>query len=183
MGRTELREAKEKMQTSPVGNSHKGFTLVEIIVVLLIIGLAAGTMSLTMGRGLDSIRLRSSARQIANTLRYAREKAITGQTVYKVGFEVEQNLFYMADEMETTKKSCPLDKDVRFKSVKIDGVESRGKAHAGERFVSVSEIYFLPNGSSNSGEIILETAKGSKMKITTDVLTGIAKVVPMYGHE
>jgi Tfp pilus assembly protein FimT len=145
--------------------------------------MAGGIVALTMGHGLDSLRLRASARHVASTLRYAREKAITTQTIYKVGFQVEQNQFYLADEAEVNRKSFSLDKDVRFKSVKIDGAEAAGRARMGERYVLSSEINFFPNGSSNSGEIILETAKGSKERIVTDILTGIAKVSRVTGRE
>lgn len=155
----------------------KGFTLIELIMVVFILGLAFGIAGVKLSQGLDGLYLKASAKDIVTTLRYAREKAIAEQIVYKVGFDVERNQVYLADEVET-KKTIHLNEKIRLSQVKIDEVEvkARQQIGAGIYLDQVGEISFYPTGSSNKGEIILENTKGSKLRVVTDFLTGSARI-------
>ncbi|MEO8364754.1 MAG: GspH/FimT family pseudopilin [Pseudoxanthomonas sp.] len=63
-----------------VNGSAPGFTLLEVLVVLVIIAMATTFAAMALGGGLDGMRLRSSAKEIAAQLRYTRTEAIaTGQ--------------------------------------------------------------------------------------------------------
>ncbi|KOQ36613.1 prepilin-type N-terminal cleavage/methylation domain-containing protein, partial [Achromobacter xylosoxidans] len=44
------------MPTSVRGNSERGFTLVEVMVVLVIVAIAASMVSLSVGKGADPLR-------------------------------------------------------------------------------------------------------------------------------
>lgn len=58
----------------------RGFTLLEIILVIAIIAAASVLAATAMGGGFKGMQLKASARQIASNLRYARTQAIaTGE--------------------------------------------------------------------------------------------------------
>lgn len=57
------------------GRAH-GFTLLEILVVIVLIAGMGGLTAMIMAGGLDGIRLRASAKEIATQLRYTRAQAI-----------------------------------------------------------------------------------------------------------
>ena len=149
-----------------------GFSLVELLVVLVIIGAAMGLLAGFTRSGLSGLHLRGSARDLVATLRYARERAVTQQVTHKVVFSMQDHKLYVADELERSRRPLQLNPDVRFRRIRIDGVDVRGRDLIGE-------IVFLPNGSSNPAEIVLENSRGGKMKVVTDLLTGAAKTVPL----
>lgn len=61
------------MPTSAPGNSERGFTLVEMLVVLVIVAIAASMVSLSIGRG-DN-RLRGDAERLADAFTVAQSEA------------------------------------------------------------------------------------------------------------
>ncbi|AVG38886.1 type II secretion system minor pseudopilin GspH [Achromobacter insolitus] len=61
------------MPTSVPGNSERGFTLVEVLVVLVIVAIAASMVSLSVGRGEN--RLRGDAQRLADAFTVAQSEA------------------------------------------------------------------------------------------------------------
>ncbi|MBI1747600.1 MAG: GspH/FimT family pseudopilin [Acidobacteria bacterium] len=151
--------------------SRCGFSLIEIIVVIAIM---SGAMVVAVGlsrHGLAGLHLKGSAHDVVATLRYAREQAVSRQSLFKVVFQVADNRLFLTDELEQFRKPVALNTDVKFRRVRIDGLDVHNRDMVGE-------VVFFPNGGSNSAEIVLENRKGAKTKIITDILTGAAKVVP-----
>ena len=95
-------------QTSRVKhyNLEKGFTLIEVILVLtLIVILSSVTMPSLRGFA-GSTRLKSSASAIRDMLHFARDIAITEGTTYLVVFDIDQNRYWLASS-ETLVVSDP----------------------------------------------------------------------------
>jgi general secretion pathway protein H len=63
---------------------ERGFTLLEVIVVLLILSLGAAVSAPAIGRSLDSIRLRAEIAGFSAMIRHARERAITSRRTHTV---------------------------------------------------------------------------------------------------
>lgn len=61
------------MPTSVPGNSERGFTLVEVLVVLVIVAIAASMVSLSIGRGDNG--LRGDAQRLADAFTVAQSEA------------------------------------------------------------------------------------------------------------
>ena len=57
-------------------SAPQGFSLIEIILVMVIIALASVLAAAAMGGGFRGMQLKSSAKQIASNLRYTRAQAI-----------------------------------------------------------------------------------------------------------
>ena len=75
----------------------KGFTLVEMLVILAIISMLMGiTIPFTAGFG-KGLRIKTSARAILGTLRLARSSAITQRDKYAVVFDVKNNEYWIQD--------------------------------------------------------------------------------------
>ncbi|MGH7398464.1 MAG: prepilin-type N-terminal cleavage/methylation domain-containing protein, partial [Candidatus Rokuibacteriota bacterium] len=56
---------------------RRGYTLIEVVVVLLVLALAAGLVAPSVGRSVDALRTRAAVAGVASFLRAARTQAIT----------------------------------------------------------------------------------------------------------
>jgi prepilin-type N-terminal cleavage/methylation domain-containing protein len=74
-----------------------GFTLLELIVVLLIIGLMMALVTPRLIGSLTKMNLKTSAQKISSFLRYARSQAVSGQT-YIMPFLILKKTAYINAE-------------------------------------------------------------------------------------
>jgi len=88
------RVVTERMRISLAGNEgprsrpqEAGMTLLELVIVLAIISLAVSLVAPRFGRWSDEWTLRSAAERVAQTVRYARTRALFEQTYYVVEIE------------------------------------------------------------------------------------------------
>jgi general secretion pathway protein H len=73
------------MQTSCVKSSAAGFTLIELMVVILLIGLALG-IGLTLDFGSSPQRLEQQTRQVANLTELLAQEAVLGGVILGLDF-------------------------------------------------------------------------------------------------
>jgi len=76
--------------------SHAGFTLIEIIVVMVILSIAALLAVPMLGNAAD-FQVKSAAAQIASDLDYARGLAVTHQKVFSVVFDPSKETYKIQD--------------------------------------------------------------------------------------
>ena len=82
----------------------KGFTLIELIVVIGIMSLVSFIAISSARNFLFKTRLESSAENIAATLRWARRLAITERKKYKVVFDLERKTYWVEDKERWLRK-------------------------------------------------------------------------------
>ena len=70
----------------------QGFTLIEIVVVMLVVGLAAAVVVPGVGRGVDAFRVRAEVSGFSSFLRYAREQAVIRRVSQEVRVDPEARL-------------------------------------------------------------------------------------------
>ncbi len=140
-----------------LGLASRGFTLLEMIIVLVILGLVMG-LALTRGpmRG-PMLEATAAAREIAQTLRLARSSAIANNRTVTVVVDVAQRSFRV---------------DAAPPRVLPAGVTVSVTAVAGEtRGANLGAISFEPDGSSSGGRIELVTGT-HHLQVGVDWLTG-----------
>ncbi len=147
---------------------QEGFTVLEIILVVLLMALAMGISYPSLMRGNSSFQIKATGRNVLNMLRYAREKAITEQQILVVSVDRETQTVVLSDEFGGGAKSLPMPKNVRIVALALQGQEI---INGGLR------IRFLPNGGSDAAEIAFNSDRGVALKIVTDPITGGARVV------
>ncbi len=145
----------------------QGFTLLELIMVVLIIALVLTVSIPSLSRGSASIHLRSTARDVLNTFRYAREKAVTEQVGMKVTVDREKQTLVLTDDLGDGSRTYTMPKDVKIQHIALGGTEI---------MQGPLTIRFLPNGSSESAEILLKSDSGSILRIVSDPITGGARI-------
>jgi general secretion pathway protein H len=144
-----------------------GFTLLEVVLVVFIIGLVLAVSYPSLTRGNETFQLRTTSRNILSTMRYAREKAVTEQKEMRVVADRENQKLILSDELGEGERTFQLPKEVRIERMVLGGQEVQQGPMA---------IRFLPNGSSESCEILLASRKGLTVLIFTDPITGGARV-------
>ncbi|MBT5471638.1 MAG: prepilin-type N-terminal cleavage/methylation domain-containing protein [Nitrospina sp.] len=145
-----------------------GFTLLELILVLFLMGLIAGLVLPFVVSTLDRVKLQSEARQIASALQFARSEAITKKTLFTFNANIDQNHYWLAipKEKEVTQTKI-LDETVR-----IRGYEGAEETLSDGTFI----INFYPRGNSSAGTIHLQSSIDGKdapaYAIIIDPITG-----------
>ena len=138
----------------------KGFTLIEVLVVLVLLAALTAVAAPSIGRGFGAIELQTTARQVAATLRLARTRAVREQQVFLVGFDLEKNRIELMREDLSFRRTFELPE-----SIAIHKVTRKGEAPLDDvRFTCL----FVPNGLSESFEVWLRNKRGKELKVVQD---------------
>ena len=149
-----------------------GFTLLELILVLFLMGLMAGIVLPFVVSTLDRVKLQSEARQISSALQFARSEAITKKTLFTFNADIDNNQYWLATpkEKEVTQTKT-LDETVKIKN--YQGTE---ETVSDGTFI----INFYPRGNSSAGTIHLQSSIAESDElvyaITIDPITGKPRV-------
>jgi general secretion pathway protein H len=157
-----------------------GFTLLELIVVVLVIALTLGVAYPSLTRGSASLHLRSCSRDVLNTFRHAREKAITEQTgmivtvdrAVVVDNKTEQMLI-LSNSVGDVIGTYTMPKDVHISRIALAGTEIVD---------GPMDVRFLANGSADEAEVLLRSDYGSQLKVVSDSTTGGGRIVSVQGE-
>lgn len=139
-----------------------GFTLIEILVVILLIGIAAAAVSVSVSQGLASARVSAASGELAAALRATRARAIVSgqQQVFEV--DTAQRVYRGSDK-----------RDVRLPQGMRISVTSAQEDQAGP---TTGRIRFFPDGSSTGGHITLQRERRQWL-VNVSWLTGAVSVV------
>lgn len=138
-----------KTRTSTAGND--GFTLLELIVVLVIIGLAAAVVLFSIGRLHETTLFNQEARRVYHTLSRAREMAVIGRTDIVVRVDEEGQRYGIEGDRGPSTGIRTL----------RQGIQLSGE-----------DIVFFPKGNSSGGTITLRNAKGQAYAIEVNPALG-----------
>ena len=136
---------------------NRGFSLVELLAVLALIGLIMGMVGGSIVRNLDSVKSRRAGKDVMTALRYTRGQAVISRKEQWLEINIEK-MTYMAP----VKDAVPLP----------EGVEITVKTALSDILdESTGRIRFFPDGSSTGGRITL-LAGQREWLITVAWLTG-----------
>lgn len=139
-----------------------GFTLLEVLLVAGLIAIAATLSAMALTGGLDGMRLRSEAKEIAAQLRYTRAQAIASGQTQRFAIDPRARRWQAP---EGRSGSIP-------ESLSVDFIGARqAQARAGE-----GAILFFRDGGSTGGRITLG-AKQAAWSVDVRWLTGEVRVL------
>ena len=170
----EWKAARVKTLTSETGNraaapsGNRGFTLLELALVLVIMSLVAVLTYPALLRGRTAFHLRAVGRDVIGSLRFARETAVTEQRVMMVLVDSKAQRLTVSDDVGDGARSLDLPGDVRLELALVSGVEMQDG-----RLV----IRFLPNGSADDAQFLLRSKTGATVKVVTEAITGVARIL------
>lgn len=137
---------------------QRGFSLLEVIVVITIIGLAYVLLPKMVFSGVSGAELRANARAVATGLRIARDAAINTKREAVMSLDMENRQFTLPNNTKLHKLHEQL--DVKLYTAQADLISEK-----------VGTIRFFPDGSSNGGRVTVGTGERG-FEIDVDWLTG-----------
>ena len=146
-------------------DSSKGFSLLELVVVLTLLLFSALVAMPVVSKGLDALTLETAGRDLIVRMRQARSSAIARQEVFRIVLEKRKEGpdFYLLTgdfEEEIQKFFLPA-----------------GVALDVENEAFPVKISFYSNGRSSGQLLTLKRNRGKPMRILVDTVTGFAMVV------
>ena len=164
------RAATERMRISLVGNEWRhgrsreaGVTLLELVIALAILALAMSLVAPRFGDWSDEWTLRSAAERVAQTVRYARTRAVFEQSYYVVEIEPGTRLVRVFNPATGFGREYTLPRGVT-----VDDGE--------RRMPTVLRLLLPPSGVVEERNLWLSNRRGSKFRIHVDFLLGAPAV-------
>jgi general secretion pathway protein H len=174
--------------------NHRGFTLLELIVVLMIIGLMSTFVVPKLVGPMANLNLKTASQKISASLRYARSQAASEKTTYVALFDLDKNRLVISNPplpslakgdspasdraaFDGTRGEPPDNEKDRPGAAKAydlpDGVKlAKGVSREGDFLSGLFRIFFFPSGGSSGGELTVANERGSQYRITVDFITG-----------
>ena len=147
--------------------ASRGFSLFELLIVLIMVSLTAGVVMPSFSRGLRGLELETSGRDLTTRMKQARSRAIARQKVFRIVLvhsEDGPDYYSLADEFEQE-----LDRFSFPERVSI-GREDEPVEE------TVSKVNFYPNGRSSGGVFFLRN-ETREIAVWVDPITGFARVL------
>jgi general secretion pathway protein H len=133
----------------------RGYTLIEVVAVLLVLALAAGLVAPAVGRSVDALRTRAEIAGVASFLRGARAHAITREAPCEVRVDRDARMLVLHTG-ETGRVTKRVSAALRI-------VAEAGPA---------GTIIFYPHGRSSGGQLRIEAPGPRVYVLTIDAMTG-----------
>jgi len=158
--------------SSDVQREANGFTLIELILVLVLMGLIAGLTLPFVVSTLDRIKLQSGVRQITSALQFTRSEAISRKTLFIFNVDINKNQYWLTiPRKDETTQSKSLDETVKV----IDYQRANETLTEG-----TIKILFYPRGNSSGGTIRFKSVEDKDEEniyaVTIDPITGKPKI-------
>ena len=157
-----------RLRQPPVGSLRKarGVSLLEMLLVVALIAIAGMLAAMVLTGGLDGMRLRSSSKEIAAQLRYARAQAIATGQPQRFVIDPARHHWQGSNQRQG---NIPPSLGVEFTGAR------EAQARAGE-----GGILFFPDGASTGGRVQL-SAKKAAWRIDVAWLTGEVRLTRAPG--
>jgi len=153
---------------------NKGFTLLELVLVLFIIGLIVGLALPFVVKTLNRVKLQSEVRQIASTIKFARSEAISKKILFTFNANIEQNKYWLAIPKEKKIiQSKTLDESIRIRDYK----RAEDTLKDGNFIIN-----FYPRGNSSAGTIRLESSIDESETTGYDIIIDPITAKPKIKH-
>ncbi len=147
----------------PRGRS--GLTLLELILVLFLLGVALALAAPALNTGMGASRVRQAARELRAAMEYQRLQALREGREQVLVVDPENNSYRLGREGKVV--PVPPEKGV---------LEARGRWRDREGRVW---FYFYPDGLTSGGEVVVERKQGLtriRYRVFLDPLLGTASV-------
>ncbi len=143
---------------------EKGFSLIELTVVLVIMIAGAALVGPHISAGRETSQLKAAARDLASALRYARGQSLISQKEVYVSIDLDSNEY----QLSARDKVYKIAEDIDISLVTAQS-EQTGEGQG--------NIRFFPDGSSTGGRITLKGSNDNEWLVDVNWLTGHVQIL------
>lgn len=144
-------------------SKRDGFTLIELIIVLFLMGIIAGLAGLYIGKDTGSLELKKFTKEVSAVMRYARNRAVSEKKIYCFVIDKDEHKFWLySEDTDYTNVTPVMDKEIP---------EELHMALQGSGREALY-IEFFPGGNTTGGVIEITNMKGSGFLISVNRITG-----------
>ena len=136
----------------------RGFTLLELLLVMLLLGLRDGRAAPMLGAGSTGLDMKAASRQLAAGLRKARGVAVAERREAVLTLDVEGRTFSLTGDPKTY--SLPKQLELALFTAQSELVREK-----------TGGIRFFPDGTSTGGRVTVSAGE-SKQQVDVDWVTG-----------
>lgn len=137
---------------------ERGFTLVELLVVLAMVGLLVSVVPLAFERLRESAQYRDTVRGMLSDIRQARYRALAEGREVRFKVDLAQRN-YGVDDRPARSVPAPLQLRATVADIEMTATQTAG-------------ILFLPSGGATGGTIEIVRPSGAGVRLTVDWLSG-----------
>jgi general secretion pathway protein H len=137
----------------------RGFTLLELIVVLSVLALAVGIVVPVVGRSTETVRGRADVARFSAMLRHARDQAITTRRGHAVVVDPPGRRATIVADPDEVRQARALSPNLEVEAIPPEALR----------------IGFEPSGASTGGAFRLTTGR-TRYRVSVDALTGRVRV-------
>ncbi len=140
-----------------------GFTLIELTIVLVVLGIAVGLAGLYIGKNSAAVDLKKFTREVSAVMRYARNHAVTEKKIYCLVIDRdEQMLRLYSEDTDYSNVTIVIEKEIpEMLEIGMQGNDSES-----------TFVEFFPGGNTTGGVMEIVNVNGSRYFIIVNRITG-----------
>jgi len=159
--------------------NSRGFSLFELIIVMVIIGLGSALVVPRIGGSLESLEVRAAARKVVSAMRYARNIAVYNSCACQIVIDINSGSMtvekisynsggaglttFRIEQMQQLK----FDHEIGLNVEKYAGIETGN---------GIYQFIFFPSGALRGGDVIVHGKNKTSERISADVVTGLPRI-------
>lgn len=162
-----------------IRGNNSGFSLFELIVVMVIIGLGSAIVIPRFFGSFSSMEVNAAARKTVSALKYAKNLSVYTNTPHLVSLNTNERLVsverIIVDEGMSGVQNIRLEnvQDIRLGDGVLLQVDTFYKEMPDN---GIFQFLFFPSGASKTGSIVLSNSDGDVQRIIVDNVTGFARL-------
>lgn len=133
----------------PKTKSSKGFTLIELVIVAVAIGIISAIALPRFGKVMTRLKLKTTARNVTSILRLARSNAVSQKRPFGVYFDVNSRQYVLFEDKVNLSSFIYEVGDSVIKTTTLPENVNFGYASFNN-----STVVFFPNGSASSSGMV-----------------------------
>ena len=160
-------------------NHSRGFTLIEILVVMVLISIVTAFTLPAIRTSLFSDQLKTTARRLVGFVTEVSQNAVSKQSEYRISFDLEENHVWATPEAAKSKQEEEA-KEIKLvvpESVRIVDVVS---ANSEKNSQGTATLFLSKKGYIDKTAIHLRSDDGRDMTIILSPFLGVTRIFDSY---